>query len=380
MTGAVGPAGAAGVPAPSPSGLADQLAGLAALARRHGASWVVLRDPASLTWLLGGRVHVPQTLDSACLDVVVEVSPEDGAAPRLTVVTNAIEAPRLRDSELAGLVPHWVVLPWWASRDDSLPTGAGVAADRGLPGATLLGPEIAALRRTLTGEQVGRLTEVCRDAAAAATAATSRVTPGATEYAVAALLAGELLERALDPVVLLVAGQERMAAHRHPLPTTAAVGGRAMLVCCARRHGLIASVTRIVSTVPLRGEEAQTYARLLAVEAAFLDATRSGATLGSAFASGVAAYAANGFDPLEWHRHHQGGFSGWAPREFTAHHDSGQVMQESSVVAWNPSGAGWKIEDTAVVTAAGPQLLVDDGVWPRLEVAGRLRPDVLVLA
>lgn len=62
-----------------------------------------------------------------------------------------------------------------------------------------------------------------------------------------------------------------------------------------------------------------TYDRLLRVEQAFLDATRPGARLGDAFAGGVGSYAANGFPADEWHRHHQGGFSGFQPREFPAH-------------------------------------------------------------
>ena len=80
--------------------LPEKLAALATVARDRGLDTLVLRDPANLTWLLGGRVNVPQTLDTACLDVVVDCASQ----PRITVVTNAIEAPRLvatRDSPVA---------------------------------------------------------------------------------------------------------------------------------------------------------------------------------------------------------------------------------------------------------------------------------------
>lgn len=49
------------------------------------------------------------------------------------------------------------------------------------------------------------------------------------------------------------------------------------------------------------------------------------------------------------------------------------------VVAWNPSGDGCKVEDTALVAAAGPELLVHDPDWPLVEVGGRFRPDLLWL-
>ena len=99
--------------------LAARLAALRDVARQAGVDRLVLRDPATLAWLLEARVHVPQTLESACLDAVVDVV---GDAPTLTVVTNAIEAPRLHDTELAALPVEWEVVPWWQSREARLPS------------------------------------------------------------------------------------------------------------------------------------------------------------------------------------------------------------------------------------------------------------------
>lgn len=259
----------------------------------------------------------------------------------------------------------------------ALPTGPGSAGDQPADGRLDLAAEVAAERRVLTTVQQEDLRAVCADAAAAATSAALLLTPGQTEYQAAALLAGELLERALDPVVLLVAGDERIAAHRHPLPTTGLTGRRAMLLCCARRHGLIASVTRFVQFAPPGPQALRDYSRLLGVEAAFLDATRPGARLGDVFDAGTAAYAANGLPADEWHRHHQGGFSGVQPREFPAHSGSDARVRTGSVLAWNPSGAGWKVEDTCLVTDQGAEPLVHDDQWPRITLSGRHRPAVL---
>ena len=235
-----------------------------------------------------------------------------------------------------------------------------------------------AARRVLTTHQRSVLRSVGGDAAAAATAAALRTTPESTEYAVAAVLAEELLERALDPVVLLVAGEHRMRLHRHPLPTTRLVGRRVMLVCCARRDRLIASVTRIVSFDPLPARDWDCYRRLLDVERAFLDATVPGARLGDIVASGTAAYARYGFAADEWHRHHQGGFTALQPREYPADAASVDVVEEGCALAWNPSADGWKVEDTCIVGSGGVEPVVFDPRWPVLEVAGRHRPAVLV--
>jgi len=349
---------------------------LAEIGRQHAVTTLVLREPATLTWLLGCRVNVPQTLDSACLDVVVDLTTDD---PRIAIVTNAIEAPRLRDTELCGLDADWVVVPWWESRDRQLPRGAGVGSDRPAEDSVDVSGDLATGRRRLTRRQQTVLRSVCRDTAEAATATAGALTPKTTEYAAAGLFARELLARELDPIVLMVGGDSRMAAHRHPLPTGSPLGPRGMIVACGRRHGLVASVTRIVSFGSISATERQTYERLLHVEQAFLDASRVGVRLGDAFTAGAGAYPKHGFSDTEWHRHHQGGFSGLHPREFPAHASSDHLLTEGSVVAWNPSAAGWKVEDTTLVLESGPQPLVSDGAWPTTVIGHRPRPDVLVL-
>ncbi|AXK33514.1 M24 family metallopeptidase [Streptomyces armeniacus] len=347
---------------------------LCELAARHGLDALVLREPATLAWLLGARVHVPQTLDSACFTVLLTA-----ATGELAVAANAIEAPRLRDTELAGLAADWRTVPWWENRDAGLPTGPRTGSDRPGPHDVPLAAEIARVRRVLTGHQQELLAEVARDTAEAATDTAYGLAPGRTERQAAAALAHALLDRGLDPVVLLAAADERIALHRHPLPTDRAATGRLMLVACARRHGLIASITRTVSFGAPSEAGRRDYARLLEVERAFLDASLPGARLGDVFGAGVAAYAANGLPADEWHRHHQGGFSGTQPREFPAHHTSEELLPEGGVVAWNPSGGGWKTEDTALVRAEGVRTLVHDPRWPAVPCGGRDRPDILTL-
>lgn len=364
------------VPPGRPPDLDEKLARLAALAAARGVRTLVLRDPATLAWLLSARVHVPQTLDTACLDVVVELGAPGGTA--LTVVTSAIEAPRLRDAELGGLDADWRVVPWWDDRAAALPAGPAVGSDRPVGGSADVAADLVALRRVLTTEQQERLRQVGRDCAQAATAAAHALTPSTTGYEAAGALARELLDRALDPVVLLVAGDGAVGRHRHPLPTTDPLGGSAQLVACGRRHGLVASVTRSVQFRPLASADDDAYLRLLAVEAAFLDATRAGARLGDVVAAGVAAYAGQGFPADEWHHHHQGGLTGVQPREFPASPTSDVVLPAGCAVAWNPSAGRWKVEDTCLVGDSGVEPVVHDPAWPTVEVAGRHRPGVLV--
>lgn len=335
------------------------------------AHTLVLRRQGSLAWLLGGRSHVPQTLDAACFDTIVDLG-----SGGLAIVANAIEAPRLRDTELAGLDADWRVLPWWEGRPAAWPTGEGVVTDLPYPGAADVTEPVARVRRRLTARQAADLATLCADAARAATDVVAALRPDQTEYEAAGAMARRLLADGMDPIVLMVAGARRMPLHRHPLPTTEPLGDRAMLVFCARRHGLVASVTRIVSFRALSPADRDRYRAILAVEASFLTATRPGRTLAEVVREGTAAYARHGFAPDEWHRHHQGGFSGWEPREFPATPASEHPIEADAVIAWNPSGDGWKVEDTCLVTEDGVRPLVTDAAWPVELVDGRPRPGV----
>lgn len=352
--------------------LPSKLAQLAELGQSCDVTRLVLRRQGSIAWLLGARSHVPQTLDSTCFDVIVDLSDE----PTLTIVTNAIEAPRLADTELSGLDADWQVVDWFANRADHWPRGAGVATDLAFEGALDLSAQLADLRRVLTPTQQQTLREVARDAAEAFTQIAPLLTPDMTEYHACGMLAMALMERSLDPVVMLAAGHDRIADHRHPLPLDREVGQRLMLVTCARRDGLIASLTRTYSFGPIDAAQREALDSLFEVEAAFLDNTVAGRPIGEIFANSITAYAANGFDADEWHRHHQGGFTGWETREFTANLHSRQIAEAGSAVAWNQSGRGWKAENTCIVTPTGPEVLDLDPNWPSIVVHNRQRPDV----
>ena len=339
-----------------------------ALLDAEGLDTLVLRRPGNVAWYSGGgRSHILAVQEVGVADVVVG---RDGD----TVVTAVNEAARLEAEELAAIGARFEVLPWSADREASLPSGERVGADGALAGARDVSAAVEAARRSLTEEELARYRALGRDAAEALTEACRALEPAWTEHAAAARVAAALAERGADPIVLLVAGEERLPHHRHPLPTGATVGRLAMLVACARRHGLIASLTRFVSFDGLSPELRDTQDRLLPIDAAYIAATVPGARVGDVFAAGTAAYAANGFDAEEWRRHHQGGPTGYEPRDYLATADADALVEPGQAFAWNPSVPMLKSEDTIV---AGGEILTVDPAWPTATVAGMARPLVL---
>ena len=337
----------------------------------HDLDTLVLRDPGNIAWFSGGgRAHIEATPAVGVADLVV-------TRDSVEVVTTVNEADRLAEEEFAELGAKWRVVGWHEDRDAALPAGDRVGADVPAAGMRDVAAALLASRAPLTPAEVERYRTLGRDTAAALTDTCERLSPEQTEYEAAAATARALLERRIDPVVLLVAGEERLPRHRHPLPTATPLNGLVMVIACGRRHGLIASITRFVAFSPLASDTRETERRLLGVDTAFNLATRPGASVADAFGAGVSAYAAEGFDPDEWRRHHQGGPTGYATRDYLAGPDSDATIADAQAFAWNPTVPGLKSEDTVIAAAEGPEVLTVDPRWPVTTVNGLARPLVL---
>lgn len=329
---------------------------------------VVLKKGANVAWIIGGRAHIPTTLELSCMDVVVY-------RDRIVVVTNKIEAPRLQAEELSG-EEELIVVNWFEGREAQIPKGSRIGVDGPENERVNLAAEIESLRRNLNSFEVSRLFEIGKDASDALCEAMLDISPDMSELEIAGEIAEEMWERDLEPVVLLVAGESRISKYRHPLPTTQKAGSMAMGVICGRRKGLIASVTRLVNFGNISNEIQEKYMHLLNVEAAFLNETKPGKPFGEIFKAGELAYLTEGFARNEWTKHHQGGPTGYMPRDFLAHEKSTQVINLGNAIAWNPSAEGLKVEDTLITKPDGFDFITLGSNWPTIEVAGRHRPAI----
>ena len=351
------------------SGFNERIQPLRELMKSNGLDAFVLRRNPNLAWAIAGRAHVPTTIDMACFDLIIT---HDSA----TAITNVVEAPRLIAEELPSEVSVQTI-KWSEGRDPLLPTGSKVGSDQ--PGADRIdfGVEVEMMRASLIESDLARFQNICIDAAVALGNAMKQVESSDREIDVAGLITHSLWQADLEIAFLGVAGQERVHKFRHPLPTDSVVGNRVSASICAKRKGLIASVTRIVTFGEVTGQMIADYTSIFKVEAALLDATVVGKPFSDPINAAIAAYPANGFDADEWTKHHQGGPTGFLPRDWPANQTSARLIQSNQPIAWNPTGKGWKAEDTIVATNSGVKLLSVDPEWPAFEVKGRSRAFLL---
>ncbi|MFK3738388.1 M24 family metallopeptidase [Massilia sp. TN1-12] len=331
--------------------------------RLRGADW--------FAWATGGAEASPLLADGP-----------DGAellvtADEACVLADAVEAERLRGAGLPdGFTFH--IAPWAEPElHDRYVLGAAgggiVLSDRPQRAEDAL-PHSLRLRRTaLSADEQERLRQLGRDAAAAVGDALRAARPGWTEYALGAAAAQALMQRGIQPAMVLAAGARRMPLQRRPAPTAELLGSRALLAVSARRHGLHANLVRCVSFGPLPDDLRLEHQALLQVEATGLDAVRPGQSLAAVIHALDAAYRhADRTDALQ--ASHQGGITGYLPYEMLASPSTATGIETGMAFAFAPGLPGIAVQDTFLLGAGGLDNLTADPAWPSTTIGGRVRP------
>lgn len=341
---------------------------------------VLVGSQAGFAWLTaGGDAHVSLGEEAGVASVLV-------TRDEAFVLTANIEARRLREEEVGDLPFVLLERPWHDPDADARLVAEACDPSRavselGTAGLPRAGAGFARLRYTLLTPEIERYRRLGLDAAEAVESVCRTAAPGETELEVAARLAGEAQRRNIQPLVNLVASDHRIAGYRHPIPTSNRIGRSLLVALTGRRHGLHASLTRMVSFGEPDADLAARHEAVLRVDARYLLESRPGVSLGEVFARGLEEYASVGFAE-EWRLHHQGGLTGYGGREIFATAAADHVLAPDQALAWNPSITRVKSEDTMLVAADGPEVLTTTGAWPSITVevsAGKAeRPTLLV--
>jgi antitoxin VapB len=354
----------------------EKLDRVARLAQATGLDGVLLAAHHNIAWLTSGRGNrIDASRETGTARLLVAA---DG---RRFVLANAIEMPRLLGEELAGLDYEPVEYPWIEDQDPSravraargvLGGGKPLGADWPLPDTTQVEAALARSRGLLTDGEIARYRALGREAGLMLGSVARALMPGDDERDIARTIIDGALALRARPIVTLVGSDERLRRYRHPVPAKAAWKSVVMVALCAERDGLVVSLSRVVSANGPSDLEARTRAAA-SVFGRLLDATRPGATGSHLYGVAADAYAAAGF-PGEELNHHQGGAIGYRAREWVAHPKSQETVQARQAFAWNPTVAGTKVEDTALVIDERLEMLTTTPEWPLIALGDEARP------
>lgn len=329
----------------------------------QGVDGVAIYLTANLAWITAGAAtYIVESTDTS--PVVALITQTHAYA-----ITDTIEEPRLRqEMALADLGFEFVVEPWYdkGRAFGALTANLRIAHDGPSHGIDF-GADLRALRCTLQPEEMARLREGGQLAAAAMDDAIRATRPGDTEYMLAARLAAATRVRGGTPLVNLIASDDRIFRFRHPLPTAKPVDKYAMLVLCFRHEGLVLALTRLIHFGPLPDEVRRKAEACARVDARLILGTQPGRTLGEMWALARDAYRDEGY-PEAIEEHHQGGSTGYQPREVIARPDELTTVGLNQAFGWNPSIRGVKSEDAILLTPDGIEVVTAIPGWPTLNV------------
>jgi len=357
------------------------------LISKEGMGGVLINSQPNFAWLSAGGTNG------------IDHSREPGAGTLLIcrdgrrfVLANRIELARLMTEQLNGQGYEPIDFAWEDEKansslvadlahsllTDQLPLGSDLALASTV---RVVDTAIARARYKLTAAEIDRFRALGRDAGEAIGKMARSITPGLSEHEVANQAAAALANIGADSVVTLVAADDRLRHFRHPTPTDLRWEKTLMVVVCARRGGLIASLTRIVCAGSVPDNLKQRTRATAGVKEKLLAATKPGVSGADLYEVAARAYSDVGF-PGEEHLHHQGGAAGYRTRDWVAHPSCTERVQAGQAFAWNPSITGSKVEETCVAFEDGIEIITTTQGWPAIpsESNGKyFLPDVLSL-
>jgi Xaa-Pro dipeptidase len=329
-----------------------------------------LAKSENLSWLLCGVDITASPLGEPVAEIVV-------AKKSVTVVATTMESSSLRGELPKGV--EIIYTPWYDKRAKEETLSDLLQESKVLSDTLERGfdtKEFWPMRVPLTIEEIDRYRKLSQETSQVFTEVLQMIKPGLTEHQVIGRLAEGLHAKGIQPVVMLAAGDDRLETSNHP--SHHKVQKRLMAAVCVRKHGLLTSLTRLVSFGAENTEHKKKYTKLLEVEKTLLDYTKHGILVAELFREMQTAYAKAGRENA-WAEHHQGGPTGYNTRDFLATPDETRMLVDGSAYAWNPSLPGVKVEDTVLLLNDELEIFTEDPRWPLREVGGRKRPEVLEL-
>jgi Xaa-Pro aminopeptidase len=358
---------------------------LANLCSREGIGGVFLNSQSNFAWLTaGGRNGVDCSRENGVATLLVR---RDG---KRFVLANRIEMARIMTEELTGQDFEPIEFGWEAEKGNPtlipklarsvMAAETSLGSDLSFPDVRVIEGAIARERYQLTTPEIDRFRTLGSDAGKAIGELARSLSPGLAEREIARRCNDALAAIGADAVVSLVAADERIQRFRHPVPKDLRWKKNLMIVVCARRHGLIASLTRLICAGPVPEELSRRTRSAARVNAQLLAATKSGASGRQLYEVAANGYRTEGFSGEE-KLHHQGGAAGYRTRDWVAHPQCADEVQQNQAFAWNPSITGTKVEETAIAFEDHIELITTTADWPVIlvEAEGRTYslPDVL---
>ncbi len=342
------------------------------------SSFLITRND-NFSWITaGGRGWVVSGSDSSVAWVLVTNN-------SAYLVSNNIESRRLLENEVSEDF-KLLEYKWYESPLDALRKYMGKfpASDGTVEGFLNLSEDIKNIRMRLSEWEIKRAEKIGTEIEETFEEILKSSNPNMTERELAGLLNLEFTKRGYELPVLLVFSNRTRNLYRHNLPGDEKLGQFFFASICARKSGLVLSITRSVAFGKIPDGIEDQHMLNTKIDAEIISKTETGKSLGDMFFKIREVYIKYGQE-AEFEKHHQGGIAGYNSREEKATPDSPIILEPGMLIAWNPTITGTKSEDTFLLMEDEREFLTftRNSKWPKLkfEIEGKFveRPGIMVL-
>lgn len=370
-----------GLNSPLKQEVQEKLRRLRQLMEERNLQALLLKRHANFSWLTAGGTNV------LCMAQDAGVSSILVTGDRAYVIASNIEAARMKEEErVVAKGFELVEYPWYEGQEMRIVREIcgedAIGCDMAFPEACDVSGAINHCRYQLLETEKERYLWLGREVSWALEEVLCSLHPGVLESEVAAEIALRLWKKKIEPIGFQVAADDRAYRFRHPVALQNPVRRLLLVSVMARYAGLVATVTRMVHFGTPPPEFLKQYRDNVRIECEMIALSRPGNKAVLPLERAVELYQELGY-PEEWRHHHQGGATGYAPRDYRVDFECQEIILENQAFCWNPSIAGTKSEDGFISTSSGPLFITYPVRFPILGLeAGGLsfkRPDLLVL-
>lgn len=319
---------------------------------------VEIKSQANFSFLTRGRGFIGLASAASCGSLLITLN-------KVYLITENIEVMRLYEEQLdENPLIELLPFPWneGQKRQEAIDR---VARNLKIASESDIEKELFGIRTLISQYDYKDYKDLCQDSTIILEDICKNIKKGITEYQLAGEISKELWTKNIEPITILIGFDERALKRRHPVMIGNVLKNYALVGICGRRNGLIVSISRDVLIDGDREME-EKHRKCAMVNAAFLNSLKIGSTLEEVFEAGVNQYEKEGY-PLEYLKHHQGGLTGFIPRELRANKGCVHKVRENEAYAFNPTIQGSKCEDTVFVTQNGIENLTYTGNYSYVE-------------
>jgi len=253
-----------------------KVADLRALMREKQLDGLYISKQEHFAWITAGG------------DNIVTRFVEDGVCAIFITMTgryficNNIETQRMNDEEVLDQLGFEARGMWWFENRtmefirELIGNTGKFAADVPLEGASDANPMIRSLEKVLSDNEVGRYVHLGEVFSHVIERYMATIQPGDTEKEIAGRLGARMWENGLEPVLLLIASDERIYKYRHPVPTDKKLERLLMISCNARYRGLVTKITRMLHFGKIPAEFQDQYRKTVEIENSMASASKPG--------------------------------------------------------------------------------------------------------